>query len=77
MKKLFAPPPRGPRRCLGAVAPHAQDLQPIDRLAAVVDEDVVLQSELDAPSATSAPSTPAARTSCRRATCWNARCSSA
>jgi peptidyl-prolyl cis-trans isomerase SurA len=32
----------------GLVQPlHAQQLQPIDRIAAVVDEDVILQSELD------------------------------
>lgn len=31
----------------GAVAAHAQSLQPLDRIAAVVDEDVILQSELD------------------------------
>ena len=29
----------------GAV--HAQDVQPIDRIAAVVDEDVILKTELD------------------------------
>ncbi len=31
----------------GAVAASAQTLQPLDRIAAVVDEDVILQSELD------------------------------
>ncbi|MFS8063607.1 MAG: peptidylprolyl isomerase [Luteimonas sp.] len=32
----------------GLVQPlHAQQLQPVDRIAAVVDEDVILQSELD------------------------------
>jgi len=32
---------------LFASAAHAQDLQPLDRIAAVVDEDVILASELD------------------------------
>ncbi len=31
----------------GAIAASAQTLQPLDRIAAVVDEDVILQSELD------------------------------
>ena len=32
---------------LFAATAHAQDLQPLDRIAAVVDEDVILASELD------------------------------
>ena len=48
--------------------------QPVDRIAAVVNEDVILRSELTAPSAISAASTPARRTSCRRPTCSNGRC---
>lgn len=32
---------------LAAVPAHAQDTQPLDGIAAVVDEDVILQSELD------------------------------
>ena len=32
---------------LSGTAAHAQQVQPLDRIAAVVDEDVILQSELD------------------------------
>ena len=59
----------------GCVVPA--QAQPLDRIAAVVDEDVILQSELDRAVATSSANTPTARTSCRRATSLSDRCSNA
>ena len=45
-------------------AAHAQELVLVDRPVAIVEEDVVLKSELDA----------AVRNNCRRKTCSKSRC---
>lgn len=50
MNKLFASPLLAGLIAGGVLfggAVHAQDVQPIDRIAAVVDEDVILKTELD------------------------------
>ncbi len=69
------------RRCSprlsAARALAAQALQPLDRIAAVVDEDVILQSELDRAVANILAQYAGRQASCRRATCWSARCWSA
>ena len=56
------------------VAAQAVPSEPLDRIVAVVNEDVVLQSELDGRVAAVTRQYAATRSSCRRTTCSNARC---
>ncbi len=58
-------------------ASAAPTLVPLDRIVAVVDEDVIMQSELDQAVRNIKANTPTSPASCRRKTCCAGRCWSA